>query len=58
MPDAVWLNVLELSKQESFVTLLDRIKRSERDWKAWSDLETPEEEEIPNGYDYSLDPFK
>ena len=31
---------------------------SEKDWKTWCDTEAPEEEEIPCGYEESLDVFR
>ena len=31
---------------------------SEKDWKTWCDTEAPEEEDIPCGYEDSLDVFR
>ena len=54
----VWLNLLELSKLDSFATLLEKVTAAEKEWKVWSDSDAPEEEDIPSGYATSLDIFK
>ena len=58
MLDVVWLNLLELAKLDSFVSLLDKVMSSEKEWKVWSNSDSPEEEELPCGYEVSLDVFK
>uniref|UniRef100_A0A8C7CXQ0 Dynein axonemal heavy chain 5 n=1 Tax=Oncorhynchus kisutch TaxID=8019 RepID=A0A8C7CXQ0_ONCKI len=55
--DMTWLNLVELSKLWQFSDILDQICCNEKQWKAWFDKETPEEEVIPNAYDQSLDCF-
>ena len=58
MLDVVWLNLVELSKLEMFGTLLDKVVATEKEWKYWCDTESPEEEDIPCGYQSSLDVFR
>ena len=50
MLDVIWLNLVELSKQEIFNQLLEKVTENEKEWKYWCDTEAPEEEEIPCGY--------
>ena len=58
MLDVIWLNLVELSKQETFNQLLEKVTENEKDWKCWCDTEAPEEEEIPCGYNNALDVFR
>jgi dynein heavy chain len=58
MLDVIWLNLVELSKQETFNQLLEKVTENEKDWKSWCDTEAPEEEEIPCGYNNALDVFR
>ena len=58
MLDVIWLNLVELSKLEMFNNLLDRVVATEKEWKYWCDTESPEEEDIPCGYQNSLDVFR
>ena len=58
MLDVIWLNLVELSKLEMFSTLLDKVVATEKEWKYWCDTESPEEEDIPCGYQSSLDVFR
>ena len=58
MLDVIWLNLVELSKLDAFQTLLDKVVASEKEWKNWCDTESPEEEELPCGYETSLDVFR
>uniref|UniRef100_A0A4W3HHM2 Dynein, axonemal, heavy chain 5 n=1 Tax=Callorhinchus milii TaxID=7868 RepID=A0A4W3HHM2_CALMI len=56
--DMTWLNLVELSKLRQFSDVLDQIGRNEKLWKIWFDKEAPEEEDVPNAYDQSLDCFR
>ena len=58
MLDVIWLNLVELSKQEVFNQLLENVTDNEKEWKCWCDTEAPEEEEIPCGYNGALDVFR
>ena len=58
MLDVIWLNLVEMSKIDVFSVLLEKVIDSEKDWKSWCDTEAPEEEEIPCGYEDSLDVFR
>ena len=58
MLDVIWLNLVELSKQEIFNQLLEKVSENEKDWKYWCDTEAPEEEEVPCGYNSALDVFR
>merc|ERR1719422_427677 len=58
MLDVIWLNLVELSKQEIFNQLLEKVTDNEKEWKYWCDTESPEEEEIPCGYHSQLDVFR
>merc|ERR550532_2511802 len=58
MLDVIWLNLVELSKQEIFNQLLEKVSENEKEWKYWCDIEAPEEEEVPCGYNSTLDVFR
>ena len=58
MLDVIWLNLVELSKQEIYNQLLEKVTENEKEWKFWCDTESPEEEEIPCGYQNQLDVFR
>ena len=50
MLDVVWLNLVELSKQKTFREILSTVVGAEKEWKKWFDTDSPEEEDIPCGY--------
>ena len=54
----IWLNLVELSKLEIFAYLLEKVQANEKEWKTWCDREAPEEEELPCGYQHTLDVFQ
>ncbi|KAI8118220.1 axonemal, Dynein heavy chain 5 [Lucilia cuprina] len=56
--DITWLNLVEISKLETFVNVLELIELNEREWRTWYESEKPENEEIPCGYQTSLDGFR
>lgn len=56
--DITWLNLVEISKLEVFSEVLTKIEFSEREWRFWYEKEKPEEEELPCGYQKSLDVFR
>jgi len=56
--DITWLNLVEISKLETFSTVLQVIELNERDWRCWYECEKPENEEIPCGYNAILDGFR
>ena len=41
-----------------FIQLLEKVTENEKEWKYWCDTESPEEEDIPCGYQSSLDVFR
>ncbi|XP_052892579.1 dynein axonemal heavy chain 8 [Anopheles moucheti] len=57
--DVTWLNLVQLSKLDHFVAILDSIRNNEKGWKAWFSKEAPEEELLPpeGGYQ-SMDAFR
>ncbi|XP_022239106.1 dynein heavy chain 8, axonemal-like [Limulus polyphemus] len=55
--DISWLNLVELSKLHQFQEILAKVKKNEKSWKSWYENDAPEEEEIPSGYQMSLDSF-
>ncbi|XP_076310266.1 dynein axonemal heavy chain 8-like [Tachypleus tridentatus] len=57
MTDISWLNLVELSKLQQFQEILTKVKKNEKSWKSWYEKDAPEEEEIPCGYQMSLDSF-
>ncbi|XP_046689316.1 LOW QUALITY PROTEIN: dynein axonemal heavy chain 5-like [Homalodisca vitripennis] len=56
--DITWLNLVEINKLQVFSAVLTKIKQNEREWRNWYEKEKPEEEEIPCGYQKSLDVFR
>ena len=40
-----------------FIMVGFQIPRNEKGWKIWFDSDAPEEEQIPDGYNTSLDSF-
>ncbi|XP_035999780.1 dynein heavy chain 8, axonemal [Fundulus heteroclitus] len=55
--DMVWLNLVELSKLPDFANILYQVSQNEKNWKAWLNLDAPEEGVIPDGYN-SMDVFQ
>lgn len=56
--DITWLNLVEISRLEVFSDVLTRIEFSEKEWRTWYEKEKPEKEELPCGYQKSLDVFR
>lgn len=56
--DITWLNLVEINKLKTFSDILIKIENNEREWRIWYEKEKPEEEEIPCGYQKSLDVFR
>lgn len=56
--DLVWLNLVQLSKISSFTNILQQVQRNDKEWKNWFDRDQPEESEIPDGYQTSIDPYR
>ncbi|XP_072296528.1 dynein axonemal heavy chain 8-like [Eucyclogobius newberryi] len=54
--DMVWLNLVELSKLEEFIDIINQVRQNGKGWKAWVNADAPEEAPLPDGYD-SLDVF-
>ncbi|XP_068458453.1 dynein axonemal heavy chain 8-like [Clinocottus analis] len=54
--DMVWLNVVELSKLSQFTNIIAQVSQNGKTWKAWLNLDAPEDGVIPDGYN-SLDVF-
>ena len=46
LPDNVWLNCIAASDLPGMTDFADSIYRSEQQWKAWFDLEAPEQADI------------
>ncbi|KAM6989324.1 dynein axonemal heavy chain 8-like [Tautogolabrus adspersus] len=55
--DMVWLNLVELSKLPQFINIINQVSQNGKGWKAWVNLDAPEEGVIPDGY-ISLDVFE
>ncbi|CAJ1072667.1 dynein axonemal heavy chain 8-like isoform X3 [Xyrichtys novacula] len=51
--DMVWLNLAELSKLPEFINIIDQVSHNGKAWKAWLNLDAPEEGVIPDGYNSS-----
>ncbi|XP_049782831.1 dynein axonemal heavy chain 5 [Schistocerca cancellata] len=56
--DITWLNLVEISNLPAFSDILSLIEENEREWRVWYEKEKPEEEDIPCGYQRSLDVFR
>lgn len=56
--DITWLNLVEISKLEVFSEILTKIEFSEKEWRVWYEKDKPEEEDLPCGYQKSLDVFR
>ncbi|XP_034008681.1 dynein heavy chain 8, axonemal-like [Trematomus bernacchii] len=54
--DMVWLNMVELGKLPQFANIITQVSQNGKLWKAWLNLDAPEEGVIPDGYN-SLDVF-
>ncbi|KAG7229074.1 hypothetical protein INR49_013193 [Caranx melampygus] len=54
--DMVWLNLVELSKLTQFINIINQVAHNGKQWKAWLNLDAPEEGVIPDGYN-ALDVF-
>ncbi|CAG5978557.1 unnamed protein product [Menidia menidia] len=54
--DMVWLNLVELSKLPQFANIINQVPQNGKNWKAWANLDAPEEGVIPDAYN-SLDVF-
>ena len=57
LPDNVWLNCIAASDLPGMTDFADSIYRSEQQWKAWFDLEAPEQADIPDFQDRA-NPFQ
>uniref|UniRef100_UPI0037E892BB dynein axonemal heavy chain 8-like n=1 Tax=Semicossyphus pulcher TaxID=241346 RepID=UPI0037E892BB len=55
--DMVWLNLVELRKLPVFINIITQVSDNGKAWKAWLNLDAPEEGVIPDGYN-SLDVFE
>ncbi|CAH1099757.1 unnamed protein product [Psylliodes chrysocephalus] len=56
--DITWLNLVEINKLPIFSEILSKIENNEKEWRVWYEKEKPEEEDIPCGYQKSLDVFR
>jgi len=54
-PDSGWRDIDRLVQIEALSTLANDIAQNEEDWKAWYDLEAPEQEPLPMGYSDRLE---
>uniref|UniRef100_A0A3B4U7E5 Dynein axonemal heavy chain 8 n=1 Tax=Seriola dumerili TaxID=41447 RepID=A0A3B4U7E5_SERDU len=54
--DMIWLNLVELSKLPQFTNILNQVSHNGKHWKAWLNLDAPEEGVVPDGYN-ALDVF-
>jgi hypothetical protein len=50
IPDTVWTNVLQISKNNLFFDLINSINRYEKNWQKWYESSKPEEEILPEPY--------
>ena len=51
IPDKAWLHLNALRELGEFRAITDEITRNEAAWKAWYDMEDPENGVIPSGYE-------
>ncbi|KPJ04007.1 Dynein heavy chain 10, axonemal [Papilio xuthus] len=60
IPTQGWQDIMKLSTDfsEVFAMLPDHIRTKLEDWREWFDSDTPETNEIPNGYRDRLKPFE
>jgi dynein heavy chain len=58
IPDTTWLNLVALSKINGFSDLLNQVGKNEKAWRAWFEKDAPENEQLPGGYQNSLDSFR
>ncbi|KAG5316099.1 DYH5 protein, partial [Acromyrmex insinuator] len=56
--DITWLNLVEISRLDVFSDILTKIEFNEKEWRVWYEKEKPEEEDLPCGYQKSLDVFR
>ncbi|KAF5296158.1 hypothetical protein FQA39_LY12612 [Lamprigera yunnana] len=56
--DITWLNLVEIQKLETFSNILMKIEQNEKEWRTWYEKDKPEEDDIPCGYQKSLDVFR
>jgi len=58
--DKGWEDILKLATDfpEVFGDLPNNIEKNIDIWKAWYDLEAPEEVDTPNGYTQKMNPFQ
>ncbi|XP_041660196.1 dynein heavy chain 8, axonemal-like [Cheilinus undulatus] len=54
--DMAWLNLVELSNLLQFNNILNQVSQNGKTWKAWVNLDAPENGVIPDGYN-SVDVF-
>ena len=59
LPDKAWLNILALSEgaPKTFKVLPDYVSRTEKAWREWYDIESPESTPVPD-IDDKLEPFE
>jgi len=53
-----WAAISKLEEIQGFFGLTDNIRKNSSEWKAWYDLETPEKEKLPCGYEDKLNRFQ
>jgi dynein heavy chain len=59
MSDNGWKDAIKLDEMGGvFDGLVQNIKSNEKTWKEWFDLEAPEMNPMPSGYDKKLDKFQ
>ncbi|RKP21518.1 hypothetical protein ROZALSC1DRAFT_20453 [Rozella allomycis CSF55] len=56
--DMTWLNLVALSKINSFQDILNQVGKNEKAWKSWYEKDSPENEPLPGGYSNTLDSFR
>eukprot|EP00761_Pharyngomonas_kirbyi_P000786 gb/GECH01000787.1/.p1 GENE.gb/GECH01000787.1/~~gb/GECH01000787.1/.p1 ORF type:complete len:1788 (+),score=484.11 gb/GECH01000787.1/:1-5364(+) len=52
-----WLNICALTGIPTFINLTQQIESNEAEWKAFYNSETPEKEDIPDGFEEKLSSF-